>query len=216
MDENFKKNLKERVGVEGLPTAFVAKYKGKTEHPLEPALFARFKAHLEAERPLRELELNSDELKTVSGYALLTLKPLIVVLNHAEGEAPGMSQPDVVAASAGEHEARGARARLARLLGIEQVQVYQSFGTKSTTIQGKGLPAYQGGNAVLLVAFLAAFLQGKRDCAVGLPRTLFLDLVQETIGRLTAIHHLACDQVHRLDPIGSLVDRGGVTGSTGR
>jgi hypothetical protein len=37
----------------------------------------------------------------------------------AEGEAPGMSQPDVVAASAGEHEARGARARLARLLGIE-------------------------------------------------------------------------------------------------
>jgi amidohydrolase len=34
LDENFKKNLKERVGVDGLPTAFVTKYKGKTEHPV--------------------------------------------------------------------------------------------------------------------------------------------------------------------------------------
>jgi len=62
--------------------------KGKTEQPLEPALFERFRSHLESERPLRELELNADERRVVVGYALLTLKPLIVVLNHAEGEQP--------------------------------------------------------------------------------------------------------------------------------
>lgn len=72
------------------------KLKGKVEHPLEPALFQRFKAHLEAERPLRELELTADERKLVAGYAFLTLKPLIAVLNHAEGEPPAA---DVVAAA---------------------------------------------------------------------------------------------------------------------
>ncbi len=62
--------------------------KGKAENPLEPGLFERFKAQLEAERPLRELELTPDERKAVAGYSLLTLKPLMVVLNHEEGEAP--------------------------------------------------------------------------------------------------------------------------------
>jgi GTP-binding protein YchF len=70
--------------------------KGKTEQPLEPALFARFKAQLESERPLRELDLTADERRIVSGYSLLTLKPLMVVLNHAEGEDP----PADVAAAA--------------------------------------------------------------------------------------------------------------------
>jgi GTP-binding protein YchF len=70
--------------------------KGKTEQPLEPALFERFKAHLEGERPLRELELNADERRAIAGYALLTLKPMIVVLNHAEGDEPA---PEAVAAA---------------------------------------------------------------------------------------------------------------------
>ncbi len=70
--------------------------KGKLEQPLEPALFERFLQQLEAERPLRELELTADERRAVSGYSLLTLKPLIVVINHAEGQAPA---PEVLAAA---------------------------------------------------------------------------------------------------------------------
>ncbi len=62
--------------------------KGKLASPLEPQMMERFRAHLEAEHPLRELVLNPDETKLVAGYAFLTLKPLIVVLNHAEGEPP--------------------------------------------------------------------------------------------------------------------------------
>jgi len=48
---------------------------------------------------------------------------------------------------------------VARVLGIERVQLYESFGRPTMAVRGTGLPAYQGGNAVLLVAFLAAILQ---------------------------------------------------------
>ncbi len=69
---------------------------GKVANPLEPPCFERLKEQLENDRPLRELELNPDEQKLVSGFAFLTLKPLMVVLNHAEGAEPGA---EVVAAA---------------------------------------------------------------------------------------------------------------------
>jgi GTP-binding protein YchF len=61
---------------------------GKVANPLEPPMMARFREQLENDRPLRDLELNPDEVKISAGYAFLTQKPLIVVLNHAEGEEP--------------------------------------------------------------------------------------------------------------------------------
>jgi len=61
---------------------------GKVANPLEPPLMARLREQLENDRPLRDLKLNSDEVKIASGYAFLTQKPLIVVFNHAEGENP--------------------------------------------------------------------------------------------------------------------------------
>ena len=48
---------------------------------------------------------------------------------------------------------------VARVLGLEQVPIFRALGRQDIAIRGKGLPAYHGGNAVLLVAFLAAFLQ---------------------------------------------------------
>lgn len=62
--------------------------KGKAEQNLEAPLFERLKEQLESEQPLRGLEFNPDERKLLSGYAFLTLKPLIAVLNHGEGEVP--------------------------------------------------------------------------------------------------------------------------------
>ncbi len=59
---------------------------GKVANPLEPPMFKRFQEHLEAERPLRDLELNPDEEKMSSGYAFLTAKPLIAVFNLEEGQ----------------------------------------------------------------------------------------------------------------------------------
>ncbi len=54
----------------------------------ETALMERLHAHLEAERPLRELGLTADEIKLVSGYGLLTLKPMLIVLNCGETLIP--------------------------------------------------------------------------------------------------------------------------------
>jgi GTP-binding protein YchF len=57
--------------------------------PGEIALLERFKAQLEAEKPLRDLDdLTPDELKSVRGYGFLTLKPVLVVLNMGEEAQP--------------------------------------------------------------------------------------------------------------------------------
>lgn len=52
-------------------------------------LLSRFKGHLEAERPLRLLDLSPDEKKGVSSYPLVTMKELIVVLNVSEDARAG-------------------------------------------------------------------------------------------------------------------------------
>ncbi|MFZ6027770.1 MAG: redox-regulated ATPase YchF [Chloroflexota bacterium] len=60
----------------------------------EMALFERFKAHLETDRPLRALELSAEEEKNLAGFGFLTLKPMLVVLNLSEGqEAPAIDYP---------------------------------------------------------------------------------------------------------------------------
>ncbi len=59
--------------------------KGKVENPLEPPLMQRLREQLEADRPLRDLILNVDDQRIVSGFTFLTRKPLMIVLNHAEG-----------------------------------------------------------------------------------------------------------------------------------
>lgn len=58
---------------------------GKVANALEPPLMERFKEQLEAGRPLRELALTPDEAKLAVGYAFLTSKPMIIVLNLEEG-----------------------------------------------------------------------------------------------------------------------------------
>lgn len=44
----------------------------------------RIKAHLEADKPLRDLGLTEEEIKPLKGYGFLTLKPVMIVLNADE------------------------------------------------------------------------------------------------------------------------------------
>lgn len=53
----------------------------------EQALFQRLQEALSDEVPLRTLEFTIDEQKILSGYSLLTFKPVMVVLNLGEGQA---------------------------------------------------------------------------------------------------------------------------------
>lgn len=50
----------------------------------EIELLTRLKDHLETEKPLRDLDLTEQEIKPLRGYGLLSLKPVVIVLNFGE------------------------------------------------------------------------------------------------------------------------------------
>ncbi|MDQ3752907.1 MAG: YchF family ATPase [Actinomycetota bacterium] len=66
--------------------------RGSTEGKIEAGVLARAHAWLDGERPLREADLDDDDLKVLRGYGPLTLKPWILVANVAE-EAMGSGAP---------------------------------------------------------------------------------------------------------------------------
>jgi len=63
------------------------------EEQREAALLERCRAHLLEEKPLRELELKDDEEKVLRGFAFLTFKPELVVLNCDETQTDDESIP---------------------------------------------------------------------------------------------------------------------------
>lgn len=73
----------------------MSKGKDREVNARELALFERLHAHLEAGRPLRDLDLTPDDQFGLKGYGLLTLKPRLVLLNmgdeivEVEGFLPG-------------------------------------------------------------------------------------------------------------------------------
>jgi GTP-binding protein YchF len=53
----------------------------------EKAVLEKCKAHLEAEKPLRELELTPEERKPIGGFLFLSQRPMLYVLNLGDDEA---------------------------------------------------------------------------------------------------------------------------------
>ena len=58
----------------------------------EKGVLEKCKAHLEAEKPLRELELTSEERKPISGFLFLSQRPMLYVLNLGDDEAAEMDK----------------------------------------------------------------------------------------------------------------------------
>ncbi len=55
----------------------------------EKGLFERLKAHLDLEKPLRDLDLTPEEIQALRGYGFLSIKPVLVIVNIGdEGTAP--------------------------------------------------------------------------------------------------------------------------------
>jgi GTP-binding protein YchF len=77
----------------------IARLAKDRSNPRELALLERVKESLENEQPLRALELSDEEEKSLSGYALLTGKPLLLVLNVAEDDV-ATPVPDALAQAA--------------------------------------------------------------------------------------------------------------------
>jgi GTP-binding protein YchF len=63
----------------------------------EHALLLRCKAQTEAEKPLREMELTTDEKKLVRGFMFLSQKPILYVLNISESTTLGADVEAAVA-----------------------------------------------------------------------------------------------------------------------
>ncbi len=62
----------------------------------EQAVLEKLKPQLEAGKPLRDLALSDDETRAVKNYALLTLKPTVIVFNIGEtkpSQLPKRAQP---------------------------------------------------------------------------------------------------------------------------
>src|ERR1700719_2075059 len=54
---------------------------------LEKTVLEKCKAHLEAEKPLRELELTPEERKPIGGFLFLSQRPMLFVLDLGDDEA---------------------------------------------------------------------------------------------------------------------------------
>ncbi len=63
--------------------------KAVIEH--EHELFTQFHAFLSEEKPLRDMNITAEEEKMISGFGLLSRKPVLLLLNLAEGQA----SPDI-------------------------------------------------------------------------------------------------------------------------
>jgi GTP-binding protein YchF len=90
----------------------------------EQALFERLKVALEDETPLRDLDFTPDDLKMLSGYGFLSQKPMLVVLNLAEGqpalEVESLHRQSAVVALQGKLEMELAQ------LTLDEAEVFKS------------------------------------------------------------------------------------------
>lgn len=86
---------------------------------------------------------------------------------------------------------------LARLLGVREAVVYRPSGWKTTVLEGRGLTAYQAGNAVVFIAVLASLLYGLSHLAVKAVDWQLVGALSLTIlaGLVAAV--LACDGMWR-------------------
>jgi GTP-binding protein YchF len=70
--------------------------KDKAQAQKDIELFEKLHAHLQADKPLRELDRTPDEERGLAGHGLLTLKPMLILWNLGEGQkepAPPAAKP---------------------------------------------------------------------------------------------------------------------------
>ncbi|HVF52317.1 MAG TPA: DUF933 domain-containing protein [Actinomycetota bacterium] len=98
------------------------KARGSAEGKAELAALEKAQALLEGEQPLRAGSWDPEELKVFKGYAPLTLKPWIVVVNTEEGADGSPAIPDAIALSA------ALEAEVAGLEAAEAAELLAGYG----------------------------------------------------------------------------------------
>lgn len=80
--------------IENRLSRLAAKKKNSPEESAEISQLKRLQEYLMEERPLRELALNDDEKRALSGFSFLTLKPELIVLNLDESQVSFSEQDE--------------------------------------------------------------------------------------------------------------------------
>ena len=120
----------------------------------EIALFERLNIGLQAEKPLRELDLTPEDERALSGFGFLTRKPILVLLNLADGQAtPALDYA---------HQHSGIVALQGKLeMDLAQLSP-EDAGDLYGRIRHPGARAGKGDRPVLRSAGAAVFLHRRR------------------------------------------------------
>ena len=132
-------------------------------------LLKRAKTHLEAERPLREMEMSADDEKRIRGFMFLSQKPILYVLNVNESSTLGSdleqapakyklteyaSRPNAgVTAICGKVEAE-----LAEMGDEESAEFLASYGLKESGLVRLIRKSYE------LLGLISFFTVGEDEC----------------------------------------------------
>jgi GTP-binding protein YchF len=177
----------------------------------EFALLERAKALLDANTPLRQLELDTDDEKRIRGFQFLSQKPMLYVVNLGETDAPGLHEIEeewrgklagrahtAVSAVCGKIEAE-----LAELPPAEAGEYLASYGLKESGLVRLISATY----AVLgLMSFLTA---GEDEC-----RAWTVPIDSTAVKAAGAIHSDFEKKFIRAEVVNwkNLVDLGGYAG----
>jgi len=132
-------------------------------------LLKRAKAHLETEKPLRELEMSGDDKKRFRGFMFLSEKPILYVLNVSESTTLGsdlenaVSKYNLTEAAARPNAAAAAicgkvEAELAEMSDEEAAEFLGSYGLKESGLVRLIRSTY---HLLGLISFLTA---GEDEC----------------------------------------------------
>jgi GTP-binding protein YchF len=128
-------------------------------------LLKRAKAHLETERPLREMEMDAQEKKRVRGFMFLTEKPMLYVLNIGEGRELGQAAREYKLAEVASRPGAGAtavcakvEAELAELGEQDAAEFLASYGLQESGLVRLVRETYT------LLGLISFFTVGEDEC----------------------------------------------------
>ena len=135
----------------------------------EHALLLRAKPHLEAEQPLRAMEMSAEEKKLIRGFMFLSQKPVLYVLNISESTTLGVDLEAAVAkyglAQIASRPGTGAtaicgkvEAELAEMSDEEAEEFLGSYGLVESGLRRLIRKSYE------LLGLIAFFTVGEDEC----------------------------------------------------
>lgn len=138
--------LADLASIENAATRARKRARGEPEAHAELEALEQAQAHLEAERPLRDVDLDDLARKALRGFGLLTLKPRVVVANVGEGMSAPSTLPEstVVISAALETEVAG-------MSSAEAGELLKEFGIAESSLSRVIASSY---HALDLITFL--------------------------------------------------------------